>query len=84
MIRIASRAVRERCKAIYISEPSNKWTDNKDTNLLIRDLINNYCIALKTEAAECKREMDKIKIGDELPNGVMQLAKVYIADMITA
>lgn len=29
--------------------------------------------------AECKRQMDKIKVGDELPNGVMQLAKVYIA-----
>ncbi|MBQ1694244.1 MAG: DNA-directed RNA polymerase subunit beta [Bacteroidales bacterium] len=63
----------------YENVNSNKWTDNKDTNLLIRDLINNYCITLKTEAAECKREMDKIKIGDELPNGVMQLAKVYIA-----
>ena len=63
----------------YENVNSNKWTENKDTNLLIRDLINNYCIALKTEAAECKREMDKIKIGDELPNGVMQLAKVYIA-----
>ena len=63
----------------YDNVNSNKWTDNKETNLLIRDLINNYCITLKTEAAECKREMDKIKIGDELPNGVMQLAKVYIA-----
>ncbi|MBO4844352.1 MAG: DNA-directed RNA polymerase subunit beta [Bacteroidales bacterium] len=63
----------------YENVNSNKWTDNKDTNLLIRDLINNYCITLKTEAAECKRDMDKIKIGDELPNGVMQLAKVYIA-----
>ena len=63
----------------YENVNSNKWTDNKDTNLLIRDLINNYCRTLKTEAAECKRDMDKIKIGDELPNGVMQLAKVYIA-----
>ena len=51
----------------------------QEANALIRDLINNYCIALKTEAAVCKRELDKIKVGDELPNGVMQLAKVYIA-----
>ena len=63
----------------YANITSGKWTTDKDANLLIRDLINNYCIALKTEQAICKREMDKIKVGDELPNGVMQLAKVYIA-----
>ena len=63
----------------YTNITSAKWTTDKDANLLIRDLINNYCIALKTEQAICKREMDKIKVGDELPNGVMQLAKVYIA-----
>ena len=63
----------------YDNINSGKWTSDKDTNALIRDLINNYCITLKIAAAECKREMDKIKVGDELPNGVMQLAKVYIA-----
>ena len=63
----------------YENVNSNRWTADKDVNALIRDLINNYCIAHKTEAAVCKREMDKIKVGDELPNGVMQLAKVYIA-----
>ena len=70
----------EQLKAIdYENINSNKWTADKDTNLLIRDLINNYCIAQKVAAAKCKREIDKIKVGDELPNGVMQLAKVYIA-----
>ncbi len=63
----------------YENINSNRWTADKDANLLIRDLINNYCITYKQMAAECKREMDKIKVGDELPNGVMQLAKVYIA-----
>ena len=63
----------------YENINSNRWTTDKEDNLLIRDLINNYCIAYKQMAAECKREMDKIKVGDELPNGVMQLAKVYIA-----
>ena len=63
----------------YDNINSNKWTTDKDANLLIRDLINNYCIAQKTAAAKNKREIDKIKVGDELPNGVMQLAKVYIA-----
>ena len=63
----------------YQNINSNKWTSDKAQNLLIRDLINNYCIAYKVAEAECKRALDKIKVGDELPNGVMQLAKVYIA-----
>jgi len=63
----------------YDNVNSNKWTADKDVNHLICDLINNYCIALKSEAAVFKRECDMIKVGDELPNGVMQLAKVYIA-----
>ena len=63
----------------YENINSNRWTTDKNTNALIRDLINNYCITYKVAESQCKREMDKIKIGDELPNGVMQLAKVYIA-----
>ena len=70
----------EQLKAIdYDNINSGKWTSDKDVNILIRELINNYCITQKTAAAKCKREIDKIKVGDELPNGVMQLAKVYIA-----
>ncbi|MFA6859229.1 MAG: DNA-directed RNA polymerase subunit beta [Bacteroidales bacterium] len=63
----------------YENINSNKWTNDKNTNLLIRDLINNYCLAYKIADSEFKRETDKIKVGDELPNGVMQLAKVYVA-----
>ncbi|MDO4827288.1 MAG: DNA-directed RNA polymerase subunit beta [Bacteroidia bacterium] len=63
----------------YENVNSNRWTTDKETNILIRDLINNYCIARKVAAAKHKREIDKIKIGDELSNGVMQLAKVYVA-----
>ena len=70
----------EQLKAIdYDNINSGKWTSDKDVNFLIRELINNYCITQKTAAAKNKREIDKIKVGDELPNGVMQLAKVYIA-----
>ena len=63
----------------YDNVNSNKWTSDKNTNQLVKELINNYCIAVKEEAARSKRVIDKLKIGDELPNGVMQLAKVYIA-----
>ena len=70
----------DKIKAIdYENINSNRWTTDDATNELVRDLINNYCLAYKNEAAKCKREMDQIKVGDELPNGVMQLAKVYIA-----
>ena len=58
---------------------SSKWTNDKNSNILIRELINNYCIAYKEAAAKYRRAVDKIKVGDELPNGVMQLAKVYVA-----
>ncbi len=64
----------------YTNVATGKWTTEKDnTNALIADLISNYCIALKAEKAVCKREVDQLKVGDELPSGVMQLAKVYIA-----
>ena len=63
----------------YQNISTSKWTTDKDVNAKIRDLINNYCNALKLEAAVCKKDQDQIKVGDELPNGVMKLAKVYIA-----
>ena len=67
-------------KAInYENINSSKWTSDKDANQLIKELINNYCIAYKEAAARHRRAVDKIKVGDELQNGVMQLAKVYVA-----
>ena len=63
----------------YENINSSKWTSDKDANQLIKELINNYCIAYKEAAAKHKRVVDKIKVGDELQNGVMQLAKVYVA-----
>ena len=70
----------EELRAIdYENINSSKWTTDKNTNNLVKELINNYCLAHKEEAARNKRVLDKIKVGDELPNGVMQLAKVYVA-----
>ena len=71
---------REQLESIdYDNVNSSKWTNDKEVNILVHELINNYCLAVKTEAARCKRETDYLKVGDELGNGVMQLAKVYIA-----
>ena len=63
----------------YHNIHSEKWVADKNTAALISQLINNYCIASKQMDTRARREMDKIKVGDELPNGVMQIAKVYIA-----
>ncbi|MBR6465285.1 MAG: DNA-directed RNA polymerase subunit beta [Bacteroidales bacterium] len=56
-----------------------KWTADKHTNELTRSLIRNYLTALKDITAKFKRRQFDIQQGDELPNGVMQVAKVYIA-----
>ncbi|MDD7455664.1 MAG: DNA-directed RNA polymerase subunit beta [Bacteroidales bacterium] len=70
----------EKLKSIeYQNINSSKWTPDKGTNELIQDLINNYCITYKELEAKTKRQLDMVKVGDELPNGVMQLAKVYVA-----
>ena len=56
-----------------------KWTSDKKTNEMVRDLIGNFCITLKEAETRNRREQDMIKVGDELPNGVMKIAKVYVA-----
>ena len=56
-----------------------KWTADKSANNMIKQLINNYLIAFKEYDAELKRIKYNLTIGDELPTGIMQLAKVYVA-----
>lgn len=56
-----------------------KWTADKHANTLIKKLINNYLINYKELDAELKRVKYSLTIGDELPSGIMQLAKIYIA-----
>ncbi|MCX6257535.1 MAG: DNA-directed RNA polymerase subunit beta, partial [Bacteroidia bacterium] len=63
----------------YINVNPNKWTTDKVKNDQIRDLINNYLLKYKEYEADFKREKYNITIGDELPSGIIKLAKVYIA-----
>ena len=58
---------------------SNNWTDDDHTNALIQKLIMNYIRKYKLLDAEMKRKKFAIAIGDELPSGILQMAKVYIA-----
>ncbi len=55
------------------------WTEDKHTNDLIARLLHNYSIKVNEEVGRYKREKFNISIGDELPAGVLKLAKVYLA-----
>ena len=57
----------------------NKWTDDEHTNSLIKQLVINYLKKYKQLDAELKRKKFALTIGDELPNGIIQMAKVYVA-----
>ncbi len=63
----------------YEGIQSNGWTDDEHTNTLVQRLIMNYIRKYKQLDAELKRRNFAITIGDELPSGVLQMAKVYIA-----
>ncbi len=57
----------------------SKWTNEPHKNDLIRETIVNYLRKSKEIDAELRRKKFDISIGDELPSGIMQMAKVYIA-----
>ena len=55
------------------------WSDDAHINSLISRLLHNYSIKVNEELGHFKREKFNISIGDELPAGVLKLAKVYLA-----
>jgi DNA-directed RNA polymerase subunit beta len=55
------------------------WTGDKKTDDKINTLLHNYSIKFNEELGRYKREKFNISIGDELPAGVLKLAKVYLA-----
>ena len=57
----------------------SNWTDDEHKNTLIRATIVNYLRKSKEIDAELRRKKFDISIGDELPSGIMQMAKVYVA-----
>ena len=63
----------------YTSVQLSGWTNDEHKNELISQLIINYIRKYKELDAEIKRKKFAITIGDELPSGIMQMAKVYIA-----
>jgi DNA-directed RNA polymerase subunit beta len=63
----------------YEAVNPNKWTTDKDKNDQIKELLHNFAIKHNDLLGIHKRKKFAITVGDELPAGIVQLAKVYIA-----
>lgn len=55
------------------------WTEDAHTNALIVQLVKNYTNSRNEISGRFKRDRFTLEVGDELPAGIVQLAKVYIA-----
>ncbi|HEX4887761.1 MAG TPA: DNA-directed RNA polymerase subunit beta [Luteibaculaceae bacterium] len=63
----------------YSTVNPNGWTSDDHLNDLIKTLLNNYQIKINEYIGAFKRKKFQIAVGDELPSGIIKLAKVYIA-----
>ena len=63
----------------FTSVELHDWTDDEHANKLIRQLVINYLKKYNQMDAVLKRKKFAITIGDDLPSGIIQQAKVYIA-----
>ena len=63
----------------YAHLVAGKWTTDAHLNKLVKDLIHNYKIKENDLQGSLRREKFTISVGDELPAGIIKLAKVYIA-----
>ncbi|PID88583.1 MAG: DNA-directed RNA polymerase subunit beta [Bacteroidia bacterium] len=63
----------------FLEVNAENWTEDKRTNNLVSRLLNNYILEYKKIDGAIKRQKYAVTIGDELPVGIVKLAKVYIA-----
>ena len=63
----------------FLNVAADKWTGDAHLDSLVEKTINNYIIKYKEADAVLKRDKYNLTNGDELPAGIIQLAKVYIA-----
>jgi len=63
----------------YTHLTGGKWTTSSKTNELVADLLHNYKIKENDLQGNLRREKFAITVGDELPSGILKLAKVYVA-----
>ena len=62
----------------YTHLTGGTWTTNAVTNELVEDLMHNYKIKENDLQGNLRREKFAISVGDELPSGILKLAKVYM------
>nr|WP_262498372.1 DNA-directed RNA polymerase subunit beta [Porphyromonas macacae] len=80
IIKPGSKFIRSELKGLHFDEIQlSDWTDNEKTNELIKAVSLNYIRKSKENDAELRRRKLDETVGDELPAGIVQLAKVYIA-----
>lgn len=63
----------------YVHLTQGVWTTDEDTNTLVADLLHNYRIKENDLQGALRRAKFTISVGDELPSGILKLAKVYVA-----
>ena len=63
----------------YSTVTVSKWTNDNKINALVSEIIRNYLIKERDIVAKMTREKFDATIGSELPNGIVQMAKVYVA-----
>ena len=63
----------------YAHLTSGSWTTDKEINKSVSELIHNYKIKVNDLQGVLRREKFTISVGDELPAGILKLAKIYIA-----
>lgn len=63
----------------YADIDARDWVKDSELNELLKRLLHNYNIKANEEIGRYKREKFNVSIGDELPSGVLKLAKVYVA-----
>jgi DNA-directed RNA polymerase subunit beta len=60
-------------------DPTQDWVEEKKKNNLVGKILGNYKAKVDEVEEHYKHEKSKVQLGDELPPGIVQLAKVYVA-----
>jgi DNA-directed RNA polymerase subunit beta len=67
-------------KIEFLEADPNGWTSDAERADMVKTILQNYKTKVNEETGRFKRDQFSITIGDELPTGVMKLAKVYVAE----
>lgn len=63
----------------FLNVNPNNWTHDKEKNEMVKELINNFTIRYREILGVYNRKKFVASVGDDLPNGIVQMAKVFIA-----